>query len=143
MDIFKKGNEKYISNSKLIDEMIEKVNSIEISSKYRLFKLNLIEKVLDKYGINDDSIFIDDWLEIVENEIVLRNESGSMRRNSLINDEKKYDMLVESCKTRRNSCRRISITESDKSLGELTPNEVEEHFKWEESLDLIDIKNKI
>ena len=141
MNILTKKNEKYICYSKLIDEMIEQINSIEIISKYSLSKISLIEKILDKYDINDDSIFIDDWLEIVEDEIAKRNELiDSIHKDPIfiINENKRYSLILESYKSRRNSFKRASITESEYSLGEMTESEIEEHNKWERSLDLIE-----
>jgi hypothetical protein len=125
-----------IERYKLIDKMIM---MIKIDSKFKLFKLNSIEKVLDKYSkylnIVDEELYLDDWLEFVEKEIKLRKDNAEHRENlALLAEEERYDNLVKTKKNKKD--RSISI-DSNESFGETTEEEKNERLKWNASLNII------
>lgn len=123
-----------MERSEIIDKMIA---MIKIDSKYKLFKLNSIEKILDKYNICDDELYLDDWLELVETEIKLRKNNAEHRENlALLAEEKRYDNLAKAHNKFNKKKRTFSI-DSTYSFDEITPEEAIERLKWEKSLTVI------
>lgn len=127
-----------MERSELVDKMIA---MIKIDSKYKLFKLNSIEKVLDKYSkhlcISDEELYLDDWLELVEEEIKLRKNNAEHRENiALLMEEKRYNNLVKA-NIEINKRDRILSIDDTYSFVDITDKEKEESLKWEASLNII------
>lgn len=127
-----------IERSMLIDKMI---TMLKIDSKYKLFKLNSIEKVLDKYSNqlcnSDEDLYLDDWLDLVEEEIKFRKNNAEHRENlTLLAEEKRYDNIA---KTNTKFIIETNINSSDDTylFKDITDEEKAERCKWEVSMNVI------